>query len=540
MREYPKADDAASFAVYDALSDIVCVTTPDGTLRFLNRAGRDLLGYVDDDAALIGSLFPAHTPAARLLLLDEVVPAVLRRGSVTCDTALQAADGRVFPASQTVIVTRVGNTPQSLTIVIRDVSIERQSAARLGESQRLFEMITRGSPDLLYLYDPQDERIVWMNRCPHAFLGGPERDARTLDRREMHQLVHPDDRAQFRATGARMAAAYSDSDVLAADVRVRTGSGSWRWVHTRACVFSRRETGAPLLLLGVATDISARKRVEHSLEAARDIAERGSRAKSEFLCRLSVEFRTALCEMIGTASDVRADRERRLTARELEQLGDLLAVATQLLGTVADLHDFLRIESGEIAVQQMPVDVRALIRVSAAAFGDHAARTRTPIELELPDIAGVILTDPTRLRQALSHLIANALSASGDAGVTVTLHVDSERLQPVAIDVRDSGVGIADARASTVFEPFEVPIHPTTSTVRQTATSSLGMSVARALCEMVGCSLGLAPTSPEGGATFRINLPSISRAAALAAEFLVPPEDGGGNANGGSKVISSV
>ena len=107
------------------------------------------------------------------------------------------------------------------------------------------------------------------------------------------------------------------------------------------------------MLLGVATDISARKKVEHSLEAARDIAERGSRAKNEFLCRLSVEFRSALCEMIGTASDVRADRERRLTARELEQLGDLLAVATQLLGTVADLHDFLRIESGEIAVQQI-------------------------------------------------------------------------------------------------------------------------------------------------------------------------------------------
>lgn len=519
--EYPKTDDTDSFAVFDAVSDIVCVATPDGTLRFLNRAGRDLLGYVDDDASLIGSLFPTHTPAARALLLDEALPAAIRQGSVICDTALQTADGRVFPASQTVVVTRRGDgAPQSLTIVIRNVSIERQSAARLGESQRLFEMITRNSPDLLFLYDPQDERIVWMNRCPHAFLGGAEQGARTMTSREIIRLVHDDDRAQFRATGALMAASYGDSDVLAAELRVRTDGANWRWIHTRASVFSRRETGAPLLLLGAATDISARKKLEHNLIRARDAAEHGTRIKNDFLARVSDQFRSALNDVIGTASEVHANREHRLTAREREQLHEMITNATRLLASVSDLRDYTRIEAGEMPVHQMRVDARAVIRESVAAFADHPARDRSPITMLLPDVAAPILIDPDCLRQVMSYLIANALAVSTN-GVTVTLCVDGPQALPVTIDVSDTGEGIEEALQPLAFQPFGAALNATSSTMQPSSSTGLGLPLARALCEMVGCSLTLAPASALGGTTFRISLPTLSRAAALATQCMV-------------------
>ena len=519
-------EEAASYAVFEALTDIVCITTPDGTLRFLNRAGRDLLGYVDDDTALIGTLFPTHTPNARALLLDEVIPAAMQQGSVTCDTALQTTDGRVFPASQTVIVSRnTGGAPHALTLVIRNVSIERQSAARLGESQRLFEMITRATPDLIYLYDPKDERIVWMNRCPHAFIGGAERDARTMTRREMHQLVHPDDRAQFRATGSLMAAAYGDTDVLAAEIRVRTDGGNWRWLHSRATVFSRRETGAPLLLLGVATDITARKKSEQNLIVARELAEYAAMVKNDFLARICDRFRGAMHEMLGIASDVAADRERRLTARELEQLHHLVANATHLLSTVSDLYDVLRIEAGEMPVHQQRVDARDLVRESVAAFADHPATAGGRIVLALPDDAAPILTDALRLRQALSHLIAHALSATGSGGVVVALHTEGPHSQPVAIDVHDGGDGIAESLQSTVFEPFELTAPITNSAISACTPTGLGLALARAMCEMVGCSLSLSPASSRRGAAFRITLPLASRAAELAAKFLVSSVD---------------
>ncbi|MDZ7630559.1 MAG: PAS domain-containing sensor histidine kinase [Gemmatimonadaceae bacterium] len=521
--EYPKHEVLEAYAVLDAISDVVCVTTGDGTLRFLNRAGRDLLGYVDDESALIGCIFPAHTPAARTLLLDEVVPTALRLGQTTCDTALQTADGRVFPARQTVIVTPPNNgIPLRLTCVIRDVSIERQAAARLGDSQRLFEMIARGSPDLIYLYDPIDERIVWMNRCAHAFLGGAERDARTLSRTEMHRLVHRDDRELFRANAARMAAAYGDTDVLTNEMRMRTRGGEWRWINTRASVFSRRETGAPLLLLGIATDISRHKRIETRLIAERDAAERASFTRGEFVARMTDEFRAALHAIVGLTSEVRADRDRRLTARELQHLDEAVAHGNRLLETVSDLHDFSAIETGDIAVAQSLVDVRDVIRETVASFADHPGLVDTPLRLHVPEAVAPMLTDPVRLRQALTHLIGNALAFTPVGHVTVSLVVDGERQAPVAIDVQDTGDGIDAERHRRLFSPFEPSTpHPNTGR-RRSAGTGLGLALARGICEMIGCTLSLVQSEVGVGSTFRIGLPVPSRAAQLAAEFPAP------------------
>ena len=541
VAEHAKTERPETFAVFDALTDIVCVTTFDGTLRFLNRAGRELLGYVGDDT-LVGSLFPTHTPAARELLLDEVIPAALRDGTITCDTALQTIDGRVFAASQTVVVTPNGvGLPLTLTLVIRNVGIERHQAAALGESQRLFEMIARASPDLICLYDPIDERVVWMNRCVHAYLGGAECDARTLSRREMHRLVHPTDRARLHATGTRMAGAYGDSDALASEIRVRTSGGAWRWLHARTTVFSRRETGAPLLLLGVATDITTRKKTEQQLCVERDAAELATLAKNDFLARISAEFRGNLHTMLGIAAEVHADRERRLSARELGQLTELITSGTTLLGTVSDLHDYTQIEAGELAVIQTLTDVRDLVRTTVDAFCDHPLRTRGRLTLTMPEAAAPVLTDAARLRQALSHLVADALSQSTDGGVTVTLRVDGRNDRPVAIDVQHSSEPSDGTQTDASFVPFEPAEYRASSSIRTGSGTGLGLALARVMCEMIGCTLSLSRPRSEHGATFRIGLPAPSRAALLAAEFLLPNTTlVSGNATQGQDSVASV
>jgi PAS domain S-box-containing protein len=547
---HPKSSFIESGAMLDALSDIVCVTGLDGTLKFLNRVGRDLLGFDDNDAALIGCLAPTHTPAARALLLDEIIPAALRRGTATSDTALQSADGRVFPASQTVLVTLgVNGQPVSLTMVIRNVSIERQVTARLGESQRLFEMIARCAPDLMFLYDPADERIVWMNRCPHAFLGGAERDARTLDRREMHRLVHPDDRAQYRAVGRRVSSAYSDTDVLTLEMRVRTAGARWRWVHTRFSVFSRRETGAPLLMLGTATDISAQKRAEQQLRERHDAVERGFHVSNDFLACISTEFRSALHGIIGTATDVHADRDRRLTARELELLQDMIAASTQLLATVADLHDFTRVEAGAMPVYQTLVDARHVIRESIAAFDDHPACARRALAMDMPAEATPVLTDPARLRQVLTHLIANALQGTPDARVTIALNVEQDTARPLSIHVHSSDPVDSCALVYHSVVPFTARHGGTGSGMQPARGTDLSLMLARAMCEMIGCSLSVAHEPGRAGATFRITLPAPSRSSMLAAggrHDVVGTATGAtagtdvGNADQGSIVVPSV
>ncbi len=520
--EYPKHDVLEPFAVFDALSDIVCITTLDGTLRFLNRAGRDLLGHVGDDSSPVGCLFPTHTLPARELLLNELLPAALRDGSATGDTALLTVDGRVFPARQTVIATpSSGTMPATFTIVIRDVSIERHAAARLGESQRLFEMIARSSPDLICLYDPADERVVWTNRCPHAFLGGEERDARTLSRNELHRLVHRDDRAQFHATATRMASAYGDSYSLTSEVRMRTPGAHWRWIQTRATVFSRRETGAPLLLLGIATDITVRKKTEHRLIAERDAAEQASRTRGEFVARMTDEFRTGLHAIVGYTSEVRLDRDHRLTARDLAHLDCAVDRSQRLLETVSDLHDFSAIESGDVVVDQSLVDVCALIRETIVAFADHPGIVDTPLRVHLPQATAPLLTDRLRLRQALTQLIGHTLAVSREEPISVTLIVDGARHSPIAIGVEYTDRATAVLHDAGVFAPFQ----PGTSRSEPNRAlgTGVGLALTRAICEMIGCTLSLEDAASEGRKRFRIGLPVPSLSAELAAVFPVQP-----------------
>jgi len=510
---------AEQYAVFEAISDIVCITTADGTLRFLNRAGRDLLGYVDDDTMLLGCIVPTHTPAARTLLLDEVIPAALRHGRATGDTALQTADGRVFPATQTVVVTpSQGESPAMLTIVIRDISIERQSSRRLAESQRLFEMIARSLPDLLYLYDPGDQRVVWTNRCPHAFLGGEERDARTLSRREIARLVHRDDLIQFRAGAARIAAAYGESDVVTCDVRLRTRGGTWRWTQTRASVFSRRETGEPLLVLGIASDIGPLKKEEARLIEARDHAERSNRDKNVFLTRLTGELHRSIDGVLGLLSEVTTNRDGRLTVRETEQLGDAVHRAVQLRGTVSDLTDYTRMESGEVVVHQQPCDIASVVYETINAFAGHPRVAASPVVTLMPANAAPALVDRARLRQALTHVMAHALTFSGDGPIVVRLIVTGATCAPSAIEVEDTGTMSDPSRTADAFVPFRTVSHDGTPLVQRIGTG-LGLALTRAICDMIGCSLELVNGAAGTGSAFRITLPRSSRSAQLAGAY---------------------
>jgi PAS domain S-box-containing protein len=522
----PRGPHAAEpYAVFDALSDIVCVSTLDGTLRFLNRAGRELLGYVDDDAALIGCIFPAHTPAARALLLDEVIPAALRLGRTTGDTALQTADGRVFPAAQTVIVTpHHAGAPMTLTIVIRDVSIERQASKRVAESQRLFEMIARSSPDLMYLYDPADQRVVWMNRCPHAFLGGDERDARTLSQREIARLVHREDLQLFRDGAARIAAAYGDTDTVTTDVRLRTRGGTWRWIQTRAAVFSRRESGEPLLVLGIASDIGPLKQAEARLIAARDNAERSNRENHTFVTRLSGELHRSLDCVLGLLSEVRANRDGRLTVRELEQLGRATDTAVQLRGTITDLTDYTRIQSGEVLVHQESCDITSVIRETTAAFAGHPRVLSSPVVTLVPATASPALVDRARLRQALTHVLGHVLAHTGDGQVIVRLRTEDHTAAPLAIEIEDAGAMCDPTRQYDPLMPFPSTRRAPESSHSSATGTGLGLALTQTLCELIGCTLELVSADGGCGSLFRIVLPQRSRNAQLAAEYPMSTE----------------
>jgi len=223
---------------------------------------------------------------------------------------------------------------------------------------------------------------------------------------------------------------------------------------------------------------------------------RVSTLRSEFVSLVSHELRTPLAAVLGAARTLR-QRAPDLTLEQRRTFVEIISDEAERLGTlVGEVLDTSRIDAGTFSYSFADVDAGALVREAAtAASTAHGAEVVTRVPEGLPAVRG----DRGRLRQVLANLIDNAIKYSPD-GEPVEVRVN--RLAgTLAIDVIDSGAGIAGEDQRAIFEKF--------GRVRGTSSkpgAGLGLYIARAIAEAHGGSLSVTST-PGRGSTFTLSLP---------------------------------
>lgn len=160
----------------------------------------------------------------------------------------------------------------------RDITEEHKLAAALEESQHFMASVVSTIPSLLYIYDVDEDRNVWVNdvhrntfTALHTGAGQPE---------DLTQYLHPEDAP---AIMARLAALKEAGDGVCLDVeyRMRGTATTWRWFYDRASVFARHEDGAVHQLIGSAVDITELREALEAVEATRDFFNRTFEAVQE-------------------------------------------------------------------------------------------------------------------------------------------------------------------------------------------------------------------------------------------------------------------
>ena len=212
------------------------------------------------------------------------------------------------------------------------------------------------------------------------------------------------------------------------------------------------------------------------LEAARSNALEMAQARSAFLANMSHEIRTPLNGLLGMLA---LCLDSPLNAEQHQQLSiahDSGKVLVELLNDILDLSKF---DAGQLELEHIAFDLGTLIEDTANLLSQNAAPSVELTCLIDPDFPALVLGDPTRVRQIVSNLLSNALKFTRFGRVDVRLSAKNDQ---VCIEVRDTGIGIAQEAQARIFRPFT---QAGAGITRQFGGTGLGLALTNSLCEVM-------------------------------------------------------
>ncbi len=237
---------------------------------------------------------------------------------------------------------------------------------------------------------------------------------------------------------------------------------------------------------------------------AKEQAELASKTKSEFLANMTHELRTPLNAIIGYSELVKDEAESEQHTQYINDLDRIITSSHYLLGIINDILDVSKIEAGKMDVQISEVNLPELL-VDVADMSDQACKkNNSHLHVNIdPDLIH-ISTDKSKLRQALTNLVSNAVKFTHNGVINLNAECIYENKSDwLKFTVRDTGIGMTEEQCKRVFTPF---VQADNSSTRNYGGTGLGLPITENFCKLLGGSIDI--TSKQGeGTSVTIKLP---------------------------------
>ncbi|MDM0072558.1 ATP-binding protein [Variovorax sp. J31P207] len=254
--------------------------------------------------------------------------------------------------------------------------------------------------------------------------------------------------------------------------------------------------GRTRALVAGAIDVTERHHLIDLSQVARAKAEEASRAKSNFLATMSHEIRTPMNAVLGMLELL--TREGRLSAKDRESVDLARTSAVALLGLIDDILDMSKIEAGGLEIALAPARLPAIVDEVARMFGGLARQHGLAMVLDIdPAVGEWHSVDAVRFRQIANNLVSNAIKYTDAGSVTVRLRRAGREadVETIALEVEDTGIGIAPEDVENLFRPF---FQAEAAGPRAIGGTGLGLPIVQRLCRLLGGTIDVRSQRGQG------------------------------------------
>jgi signal transduction histidine kinase len=251
---------------------------------------------------------------------------------------------------------------------------------------------------------------------------------------------------------------------------------------------------------------------------------RANRSKSEFLANVSHELRTPLNAIVGFVDLLRDGVYGDLAPRQVNPVERIAASAAHLRHLVDQILDIAKMAAGRMDMHAESVELRPFVLDVASEFEALISDRGLNLSLAIGGSLPRVRTDPTHLRQIIVNLLGNAVKYTPTGGIAIRARVVDERPAGramgtpspagapqsgrvwVALQIADSGIGIAPGDLGRIFEEFEqVNAGPRGDSMQR--GTGLGLPISRRLARLLGGDITVESELGKGS-TFTVWLPA--------------------------------
>jgi signal transduction histidine kinase/ActR/RegA family two-component response regulator len=257
-----------------------------------------------------------------------------------------------------------------------------------------------------------------------------------------------------------------------------------------------------LLLLTVEQNKQIQLKATEDLQDAKNLAESGSRAKSQFLANMSHELRTPMNAILGYSEMLMEEALETNQNRWHQDLNKIHTAGQHLLGLINDILDLSKIEAGKMELYLEHFDLQQMVDEVVFTVQPLIQRQSNRLVVHCAPEVQDLYADLTKVRQILFNLLSNAAKFTDRGTIILTLDLEPES-NSVIFQVSDTGLGMTETQIENLFEAF---MQADSSTARKYGGTGLGLAITKYFCEMMGGSIVVNSRIGQG-TTFTVRLP---------------------------------